>query len=115
MEEKTLLPLARHLQGGRPLEEARQLKLDHSALAALLVPTPTPAIVATLRRVLEAHNALEEGPHGVYARCEALAGPSLEHLAAELRRTPPVKLAPYNDAPRAFESIERQLKAAGRA
>jgi hypothetical protein len=74
LEEKILLPAAQRWQGGDPLPLAAKLRLDHGALAALLVPTPTPAIVAALRTVLVAHNALEDGPVGVYERCEQLAG-----------------------------------------
>jgi hypothetical protein len=43
MEEKILLPEAQRVRGGEPLAMAAKLRLDHSALAALLVPTPTPA------------------------------------------------------------------------
>ncbi len=61
MEEKILLPAAQRWRGGVPLPIAAKLRRDHSALAALLVPTPTPAIVAALRTILAAHNALEDG------------------------------------------------------
>ena len=60
MEEKMLLPAAQRARGGEPLPVAAKLRLDHGALAALLVPAPTPAIIATLRRILGAHNAVEE-------------------------------------------------------
>ena len=41
MEEKILLPAVQRARGGTPLPIARQLRLDHGAIAALLVPTPT--------------------------------------------------------------------------
>jgi hypothetical protein len=41
MEEKVLLPAAQKARGGEPLQIAAKLRLDHGALAALLVPTPT--------------------------------------------------------------------------
>ena len=85
MEEKILLPAAQQARGGTPLPSAARLRLDHGALAALLVPTPTPAIIATIRRILTPHNALEEEPGGVYNTCEALAGPQAEELLARLR------------------------------
>ena len=44
MEEKILLPAAQRWHGGTPLPLAAKLRLDLGALAALLVPTPTPAI-----------------------------------------------------------------------
>ena len=49
LEEKILLPAAQRWQGGDPLPMAATLRLDHGALAALLVPTPTPAIIAAIR------------------------------------------------------------------
>src|SRR5215216_895511 len=52
LEEKILLPAAQRARGGAPLAMAAKLRLDHGALAALLVPTPTPAIIAALRAIL---------------------------------------------------------------
>ena len=49
MEEKILLPAIQRLRGGEPLPLASKVRLDHGAITALLVPTPTPAILATLR------------------------------------------------------------------
>jgi hemerythrin HHE cation binding domain-containing protein len=66
MEEKILLPAAQRARGGEALPLATKLRLDHGALAALLVPTPTPAILAALRAILAAHNPLEDSPGGVY-------------------------------------------------
>jgi hypothetical protein len=113
-EEKILLPAARRLRG-EPLERAAQLRLDHAAIAALLVPTPTQDIVAQLRALLAAHNVLEEGPAGVYAECEALAVGEASDLLARLEAAPAVPPAPHFDGPRAFAAIERLLRATGRA
>ena len=44
LEEKILLPEAQRLRGGEPLAVAATLRLQHGAIAALLVPTPTPLI-----------------------------------------------------------------------
>src|SRR5262245_16788482 len=73
MEEKILLPAAQRARGGKPLPIAVKLRLDHGVLAALLVPTPTAAIIAAIRAVLEAHNPIEEGPGGLYEQSEELA------------------------------------------
>ena len=94
VEEKILLPAAQRWQGGDPLPVAAKLRLDHGALAALLVPTPMPGIIAALRTVLAAHNALEEGPGGVYERCEQLAGGEADALLAQLQAAPEVPVAP---------------------
>jgi len=113
MEEKILLPAARRLRG-EPLPIARQLKADHAALAALLVPTPTRAIIDQLRSVLDAHNVLEEEAGGLYETCDGLAADEAVDLVARLQAAHDVPLAPHYDGPRAFEGIERLLRAAGR-
>jgi hypothetical protein len=78
MEEKILLPAAQRLNGNQPLPIAAKLRLDHGAIAALLVPSPTPQIVAALKTILAAHNPLEEGPKGAYEICERLADGQVE-------------------------------------
>jgi hypothetical protein len=115
LEEKILLPAAQRWQGGDPLPLAAKLRLDHGALAALLVPTPTPAIVAAIRTVLVAHNALEEGPGGVYERCEQLAGAEADALLAQLQAAPTVPVAPYADGPQVMSVVRRALARAGYA
>lgn len=111
MEERVLLPEARRLRGGEPHPKARRLRADHAALAALLVPTPTHAIVASLRRVLEEHNPLEEGPDGVYADVDRLTGDEADALLARIRAVPEVALAPHADGPHVQEHIEKLLAA----
>src|SRR5262245_3344548 len=113
LEEKILLPAAQRWQGGDPLPLAAKLRLDHGALAALLVPTPTPAVIGALRTVLTAHNALEEGPGGVYERCEQLAGAEADALLSQLHAAPEVPVAPYSDGPQVMSVVHRALVRAG--
>jgi Hemerythrin HHE cation binding domain len=113
LEEKILLPAAQRWQEGDPLPMAAKLRLDHGVLAALLVPTPTPAIIAAIRTVLAAHNALEEGPGGVYEGCEQLAGAEADALLAQLQAAPDVPLAPYSDGPQVMRVVRRALARAG--
>ena len=47
MEEKVLLPAAEKVRG-RPIPQAAKLRLDHSALAALMMPSPQPRIVRAI-------------------------------------------------------------------
>jgi hypothetical protein len=115
LEEKILLPAAQRWQGGDPLPMAAKLRLDHGALAALLVPTPTPAIITAIRTVLAAHNAVEEGPGGVYERCEQLAGAEADALLAQLQAAPEVPVAPYSDGPQVMDVVRRALARAGYA
>lgn len=111
MEQKVLLPQARRLRGGQALDIARQLRVDHGALAGLLVPTPTHALIATIRQVLAEHNPLEEDPGGLYEVCEGLAGAEVDALVAQMRAMPEVPMAPHFDGPRAFAAIENLLQA----
>jgi len=113
MEEKMLLPAAQRARGGEPLPAAAKLRLDHGAIAALLVPTPTPAIIATLRRILSAHNAVEEGPGGVYEATEQLVGAGGEALLAQLRGAPEVPVHAHVDGPRIMDAARRALARAG--
>lgn len=85
-------------RGGEPLPAAARLRLDHGALGALLVPTATPAIRAALRRILKRHNALEEGPDGIYAAGELLSGDAAATLLTSLRVFPEVSVNPHVDS-----------------
>lgn len=113
MEEKILLPAAQRWNGGRPLSIAAKLRLDHGALAALLMPTPTPDIIATLRRVLEQHDLVEEGSDGFYEICDRLAGTEAEQLMTGLRATPEVAVLPHSDTPAVLGAVHRALERAG--
>ncbi len=115
MEEKILLPAAQRARGGEPLPATARLRLDHGALAALLVPTPTPAIRAVLRGILERHNALEEGPDGVYEACERLAGDDSATILASLRAFPEVSVNPHVDSDLVEGATRRALARAGYA
>jgi hypothetical protein len=110
MEEKVLLREARRLRKGVPLEAAAQLRNDHAALAALMVPTPTREIALAVREILEAHNRIEEGADGVYAECERLAGPAVAELLARIRALPAVPVAAHADGPRIQRHVEHLLE-----
>ena len=101
-------------RGGDPLPRARQLRLDHGAIAAMLVPSPTPAGIARLRAMLALHDDLEEGSAGVYADCDQLLAGESATLIAQLRDYPPVRTAPHNDDPAVERHITETLALAGR-
>jgi hypothetical protein len=113
MEEKILLPASQRQRGGEPLPIAAKLRLDHGALASLLIPTPTAAILAAIQNILVGHNVLEEGADGVYETCDALAGPEAEPTLAALRAAPEVTVMPYNDSPAVMNAVRRALERAG--
>jgi hypothetical protein len=100
MEEKVLLPFARQKRHGQPLPVAERLRSEHGKLAKLLVQSPSRTLLDALRRALSSHNAIEEGPRGLYATCDALAGEEARELVMRLRDQPSVPLAPYYDGPR---------------
>ena len=113
MEEKILLPAVQRRRGGEPLPLAAKLRLDHGALASLLMPTPTAAILATIRGILVSHNLLEEGAAGLYETCAALAGSEGEPTLAALRAAPEVTVMPYNDSPAVMNAVRCALERAG--
>jgi hypothetical protein len=113
MEEKVVLPAIAQLQGGRPAAVAERLRLDHGALAALLVPPPTPTIIATIRSILQVHNVLEEQEGGLYQLFEQLAGSEAETLLEKLRTMPDVPVLPHNERPDVLEATRRAVARAG--
>ncbi len=113
MEEKILLPAAQRLNGGQPLPAAARLRLDHGALAALLVPSPTAQIVAALQTILAAHNQLEEAPDGVYDTLDKMAQAEADELMMRLQQAPVVPVSPFNDGPKVMPATRRALARAG--
>jgi AcrR family transcriptional regulator len=114
LEEKFLLPAARRARGGAPLPVARRLRVEHGAIASLLVPTPDAALVAELRSILGPHNEVEEGPGGLYETCEELMGPSVPALLERARAYPPVRTAPHNDGPGVLRTAREALESSAR-
>jgi hypothetical protein len=113
MEEKILLPAAQRRRGGSPLPMAAPLRLQHGAIAALLVPTPTPGVVGTLRLVLAGHNPLEEGPGGLYEICDEVVTNEVDALLADLRAAPEVPAALHVDGPKVMAAVRRSLERIG--
>jgi len=113
MEEKILLPAARKQRGGEPLPVAAKLRLDHGALTALLVPTPTAPVVAAIRAILKLHNPIEEDVGGMYDQCEELAGAESDQILRQLQNYPEVKVLPHVDNPFVMDATRRALARAG--
>lgn len=113
IEERIVLPAIARLQNGKQAAVAERLRLDHGALAALMVPPPSSAIIATLRSILEGHNALEEQEGGLYLLLNRLAIDEEEILLKKMRTTPEVPVMPCNEKPFVLEATERALKRAG--
>jgi hypothetical protein len=109
MEEKVLFPAARFARHA-PLDLAARLRVDHGAIAALLVPTPTPSLVAEIVSVLGPHNRREEEPGGAYEACDEMSLAEAERLVQQLRAFPEVPLKPYNDGPAVHAHIQQALE-----
>lgn len=115
MEEKVLFAAARQARGGESLPIATRLRVDHGAIAAFLVPTPTPERVAQIQSVLAPHNRREEDPGGAYDACDtALGRTAAEALVEELRTFPEPPVKPYNDGPEVMAHLETALEASRR-
>jgi hypothetical protein len=113
MEEKILLPAAQRLRGGVPLPIASKLRLDHGAIASLLMPPPTVAIIATIRAVLEIHNTIEEGPGGLYETCDELVVSETAQFLAKLQAAPELAVLPCSDSSAVMPAVRRALERAG--
>src|SRR5574342_1116752 len=114
LEEKILFPAVRAARGGEPLPLERRLRVDHGAIASLLVPTPDAGIVAELRSILVPHNAVEEEPGGLYQACDELLAGEASGLLERIRAYPPVKLAPHRDGPHVLRTAEDALRGSAR-
>ncbi len=112
-EETVLFKAAQGVNNGVPIALAAKLRLDHGAIAALVVPSPTPKIICALQTVLRTHNALEEGPNGAYSKCDTLLSEATEQAIEAFEKMPPVPMAKNNDIPLAMESAGRALERAG--
>lgn len=113
MEEKILFPAAQKHHGGEPLSIAAKLRLDHGAIAALLVPPPSRSIIAALRAILQQHDLLEESPGGAYEICGQFIGDDMDSLMDMIRKAPDVPPNPYNLNPNVLDATRRALARAG--
>lgn len=115
IEEKILFPLvlARGGQGHAPL--LARLRLDHGAIAALLVPRPSMAVIATLRSILSLHNEVEEKTDGVYQVGEFLAGEEAAAVLESMRSAPQVPSMPMRPLSDVIDATRRAVARAGYA
>lgn len=115
IEEKVVFREVRQRSGGTPPPVVRTLRVEHGALASLLVPTPDHALVAELRRLLARHNVREEGPAGLYALCDRLAADEAESLCERARAIPQVPAAAHCDKPGVYRQAAPALWSSRRA
>ncbi len=113
MEEKILFPAIARLKEGLKVEGFDKLRLDHGALVALLVPPPSRPIISTIRSILQAHNASEEGVGGVYAELDSLSEEETAKLIDQLKAFPEVPVLPHNQRDGILEITRRAVERAG--
>lgn len=113
IEEKILMPMIKKNQNGVPYSSADALRLEHGALAALLVPSPNKKIIAALRAILHHHNEREECANCLYALCENLFKQQIDEVMNEILSYPPVPVAPHVNTTHAHEAARRALARAG--
>ena len=103
VEEHLLMPRVRKAvpSVGKILD---RLHSDHGALTALLVPVPTPGILATIRAILAPHNRIEEEPGGLY---------ELYGEEPSLDRAPIIPLRACSEGPEALAYCRRALGRVG--
>jgi hypothetical protein len=113
MEENVIIPAALKAREGKPLAIAPKLRLDHSALEALLVSPPSPTIVKAIRGILSDHNRSEELQGGLYDLCERLAGKQVDELMKIVDGVPEVPVLPHKTGSNILEATRRALGRAG--
>lgn len=104
LEEKILIRAIRERTGRAPAVTG-QLRLDHAALVAMLVPPPSAELLDRLRSLLAVHDPLEEGRDGLYAVADSVLADQpdvLERLKSAA--TPP--LAAHFSGERAYAAID---------
>ncbi len=114
MEELILLPAAKAARGGQPPPLFQRVRRDHGALTSLLIPSPTPRLLAVVRAILAEHNRMEEEEGaGLYADCERAVGGDVPALLARLRAAPDIPPSAHADGPHVEAALRRALAAAG--
>ena len=113
IEEKLLFPAVRSANDGEHLATARALRVEHAAIASLLVPTPDGALAREIRGLLAQHDFVEERAGGVYEQCERILGEARSRaLARQAAASGEVPVAPHFDGPNVHRTAAAALAAA---
>ena len=113
VEEKILFVEAQRARAGVALPVSARLRLDHGALAALVMLPPRPATLRAIRAVLDRHNPLEEGPGGAYAEAEEALESNCSRVLQEIMAARQVPVSPWADSPKIVAAARRTLSRAG--
>lgn len=113
IEEKILIPALKQNLDEEMQKTLDRIRSDHSAIVALLVPPPSPAIVHALTAILTEHNELEEKNGGFYERADAYDESAVKQIAEKVKNAPEVKSLPNNPDPKVLDATRRALERAG--
>jgi len=112
LEEKILIPgLQARYQAQYP--PAARLRLEHGAIAALLVLPPSETVKNLLVELLRHHNTREESTTGLYRDCDCLLSDAVNMLMNKATSYPDVPVMPYNGSPHAYEAARHAVERAG--
>jgi hypothetical protein len=114
IEEKILLRDARERRGGEPLPIAARLRVEHAAIASLMVATPDDALAAEIGGILAAHNRVEEADGGLYDVLDGLAGAEAARLLDRARAVVEPPLARHFDGAGVMRTAAEALALAER-
>jgi len=112
IEEKIAIPTILQITGNA-VEDAARIRSDHGAIGALLVMSPTASIIATLRSILEVHNAMEEKENGFYSLLDNITGTDEEDLLQRMHLAPEVPASKYNDKQGVLDAVKRAVVRSG--
>src|SRR5690625_122846 len=112
-EEKVLFPAAKIANNGESVPLFAQLRAEHGALTALMVPPPTEELLFVINYILELHDEKEKGRGGVYDFCDKLEALETNKIIKELEAVEEVPIHPCNTDPSAMEAAKRALQRAG--
>lgn len=113
IEENILLREVRLRLGDVAHPAAHWLRVEHSALTALMVPTPDRALVDEIRGLLAGHDRREGGADGVYANCVEILGTEVaDELGERAAGYPEIRLMPHYDGPNVVRTAAEALASA---
>jgi hypothetical protein len=100
IEERLLFPMVERADAGPLVAAIDELRIDHAALASLLVPTPDHVLIQEIAGLLELHDELEDRSGGIYDQCMALLDDdTADAILFDAYECPAVQTAKYFDGP----------------
>ncbi|MDT8325718.1 MAG: hemerythrin domain-containing protein, partial [Bacteroidota bacterium] len=109
IEEHIVLPLVRD-RAENGFFALQQIRLEHGAIASLLVPPPDAELVAVLRTLLEKHNLLEETQDTLYDVLDHCAQTDKPELVMHFEMHPDVPLSKHINNPKGLEPAKRAIE-----